>query len=186
MLERASENLATNIKRLREERGFSQQELADATGIPRPTIANLESGSANPTLAVLLKVAVSLGVVVEDLVGRAASADRLYKKSALAERKRSGAVVRKLIADPTRPAEFERVELSPGGRFGARPESSGAREYLACEAGQIDVSTVGDVLRLGAGDVAMLTADKPRGYANRGRKTAVAYRIVTGSRASGS
>lgn len=47
-------NLAGNIRKLREERGLSQQRMADLSGMPRPTWASLESGSANPTLAVLL------------------------------------------------------------------------------------------------------------------------------------
>ncbi|HEY2367353.1 MAG TPA: helix-turn-helix domain-containing protein [Polyangiaceae bacterium] len=182
MLTRASSNLAHNIKRLREERALSQQELADAAGIPRPTIANLETGTANPTLAVLLKVAASLGAVVEDLVGASAQRAKVHKRKELPERKRTGVVVRRLIPEAQRPADFERVELSPGGRLGAASEGSGAREYVACESGEIDVSSVGDVLRLGPGDVAMLTAEQPRGYANRGRKKAVAYRLVTGSR----
>ena len=46
-------NLAANVKRLREARGLSQQRMAELSGIPRPTWASLESGGANPTLAVL-------------------------------------------------------------------------------------------------------------------------------------
>ena len=50
-------NLAENIRQLRDARGMSQAQVAKAAGIPRPTWTNLESGTANPTLAVLLKVA---------------------------------------------------------------------------------------------------------------------------------
>jgi hypothetical protein len=52
---------------------------------------------------------------------------------------------------------------------------------VACEAGEIDLSTAGETLRLGAGDVATLVADQPRDYANRGRRAAVAYRLVVGT-----
>ena len=44
-------NLAANVRRLREERGLSQQRIAQLAGVPRPTWASLESGSANPTLS---------------------------------------------------------------------------------------------------------------------------------------
>jgi transcriptional regulator with XRE-family HTH domain len=60
--------LSANIKRLREESGQSQKALAELSGVPRPTIAHLEAGQANPTLAVVLKVAAALGVRVDDLV----------------------------------------------------------------------------------------------------------------------
>src|SRR6267378_3831783 len=45
-------HLAANVKQLRTARGFTQQQMARLSGLPRATWANLESGSANPTLAV--------------------------------------------------------------------------------------------------------------------------------------
>ena len=48
-------NLAINIRQLREERGLTQQRLAQLSKIPRPTWASLESGVSNPTLAVLTR-----------------------------------------------------------------------------------------------------------------------------------
>jgi transcriptional regulator with XRE-family HTH domain len=45
-------NLGSNVRRLREARGLSQQRIAQLSDIPRPTWASLESGAANPTLAV--------------------------------------------------------------------------------------------------------------------------------------
>lgn len=61
------------MKRLREERGLSQASLAEISGVPRPTIAHLESGQANPTLSVVTRVARALDVSVDGLVdeGRA-------------------------------------------------------------------------------------------------------------------
>ena len=58
----AALNLANNLKQLREARGITQQRMAKVAGIPRPTWANLESGAANPTLGVLVKVAAALSV----------------------------------------------------------------------------------------------------------------------------
>ena len=49
-------NLADNIRKLREARGLSQQGMSELSGIPRPTWASLESGTANPTLAELADV----------------------------------------------------------------------------------------------------------------------------------
>ena len=53
----ATDHLADNVKAIRETRGLSQQQIAKIAGIPRATWTNLESGAANPTLAVLVKVA---------------------------------------------------------------------------------------------------------------------------------
>lgn len=45
--------IAQNIKALQQSRNLTQEQLARLAGIPRPTWANLESGSANPTIIVL-------------------------------------------------------------------------------------------------------------------------------------
>ena len=57
MSDELAERLARNIKQLREARGVTQQHLAKAAGVPRATWTNLESGTANPTLTVLHRVA---------------------------------------------------------------------------------------------------------------------------------
>lgn len=179
MLDRTSANLAANIKRLRERRGHTQQQLADLSGVPRPTIANLESGTANPTLLVLLKVADSLAATIEELVGAAAANVTVHRARTLPERKRAGVAIRRLIPDGHRPAEFERVEIAPGGKLGVRAEPAGSREVLACELGELELVAAGETLKLTPGDVVALGADQPRDYSNRGKRVAVAYRIVT-------
>src|SRR3569832_867341 len=60
----ATDHLADNIKAIRETRGLSQQQIAKAAGIPRATWTALESGAANPTLAVLVTVAAAREVAV--------------------------------------------------------------------------------------------------------------------------
>ena len=49
-----SRHLARNLAALRQVRSLTQQALAKAAGVPRSTIANLESGDGNPSLAVLV------------------------------------------------------------------------------------------------------------------------------------
>ena len=48
-----------NIKRFREKRNLSQQELADMVGVSRNTISSLETGQYEPTakLALILSIA---------------------------------------------------------------------------------------------------------------------------------
>ena len=125
-------HLARNLVSLRHTRSLTQDGLAKAATVPRSTIANLESGGANPTISVLLKVADSLGATIEELVATAGARGIVHRARSLPERRKGGAAIRRLIPDGFRPAEFERVELAPGGRIGARAEALGAREVLAC------------------------------------------------------
>ena len=68
-----SAHLTDNIRHLREVRGLSQAQIAKLAGIPRATWTHLESGAANPTLTVLVKVANALQVRLEELLSPARS-----------------------------------------------------------------------------------------------------------------
>ena len=54
-INKASQNISKNLVALRMKAGLTQQHLALISGVKRATIALLESGTANPTLDVLLK-----------------------------------------------------------------------------------------------------------------------------------
>lgn len=64
-----SQNLANNIKKLREAKGISQEKLARLADIANNTLIKMESGeNKNPTLDTLKKVAKALVVSVDDLI----------------------------------------------------------------------------------------------------------------------
>jgi len=60
--------LMVKIKRLRAERGWSQEALAIKAGLARAYIARLEIGRHDPSLSTLVKLAKALKVTVGKLV----------------------------------------------------------------------------------------------------------------------
>ena len=64
-----NQNLANNIKKLREAKGLSQEKLARLADVANNTLIKMESGeNQNPTLNSLKKVAKALGVSVDYLI----------------------------------------------------------------------------------------------------------------------
>ena len=64
-----SQNLANNIKKLREAKGLSQEKLARLADVANNNLIKMESGeNQNPTLNSLKKVAKAFGVSVDDLI----------------------------------------------------------------------------------------------------------------------
>ena len=51
-----------NVRRIRHEKNWSQEELAFQSGIHQTYISGVESGKRNPTVAVLKRLADALGV----------------------------------------------------------------------------------------------------------------------------
>ena len=62
------ERLGKNLRRLREARGWSQEAYADEAGIHRTYVSDIERAARNPTITVVEKLAVPLGVSVSELL----------------------------------------------------------------------------------------------------------------------
>jgi transcriptional regulator with XRE-family HTH domain len=57
-----------NVKRFREQKGLTQEQLADLSGFSQQYISSLEQGHRNPTVITLYELAIALGVNHVDLV----------------------------------------------------------------------------------------------------------------------
>jgi len=177
-MEDVATRLARNVRTLREARAMTQAQMAKLAAIPRATWGNIESGSANPTLAVLDRVATAFQVTIEELIAAPRSEARLYPKAELAVKMRGAAMIRKLLPDPIPGMEIDRFELPPRAKVTGIPHTPGTREYLTCEAGTIVLVASGEEYRLEAGDVVAFRGDQRHSYANPGTKPAIAYSVV--------
>ncbi len=62
-------NFGLNLKRIRKTRHISQKVMAEKLGLAQRTISHYESGSCEPSLTCLCKIADILGVSLDELVG---------------------------------------------------------------------------------------------------------------------
>jgi transcriptional regulator with XRE-family HTH domain len=60
--------LGRNVRRLREAKGWSQEDYADRAGIHRTYVSDIERGRRNPTITVVDKLALPLDVSAGDLL----------------------------------------------------------------------------------------------------------------------
>ncbi|MGO8765968.1 MAG: helix-turn-helix domain-containing protein [Limisphaerales bacterium] len=65
--------LGTNVRRLREAKGWSQEDLAENANLHRTYVSGIERGVRNPSLTIVFKLATALGVEPGTLVNRKAS-----------------------------------------------------------------------------------------------------------------
>jgi transcriptional regulator with XRE-family HTH domain len=163
-----SDHLADNIKAMRESRGLSQQQMAKIAGVPRATWTHLESGAANPTLAVLIKAANALQVRLDELLAAPHQTARFVKASELTTRNRGNVAIRKLLPEPLPGLDMERMVLPAGARMAGVPHTPGTREYTLAE-----------------GDVLSFRGDQRHSYHNPGNSTAVAYSAIAFAPTSG-
>lgn len=62
--------LAENLKYLRKEHALSQQKIADILGIPQRRYSNYETGTSEPNIETLIKIADYYKISLDYLVGR--------------------------------------------------------------------------------------------------------------------
>lgn len=170
--------LGLNVRQLREARGITHAQAARLAGVPRATWTNLESGTANPTLTVLVRVATALGVTLDELIAPPRATARHFAAKELETRRRGLALIRKLLPDPLPGLDIERIELPPGAGFSGVPHTAGTREYLTAERGALELAVSGTKYRLAEGDVVVFRGDQNHGYKNPGTKVAIAFSAV--------
>ena len=67
-MDKISEQLGKNMKRIRAKKGMSQGDIARALVVDRGYISNIENGKKNPTIATIQKLANALGVSADELL----------------------------------------------------------------------------------------------------------------------
>lgn len=164
-----SASLARDVGQLREARRLTQAQLAATAGIPRPTHPYLESGSANPTLAVLTRVAGALQVSLEEVVGPPRATGRFYAAADLPSRRRQEVTIRKLLPEGHPGFDVERLEIPEGTRLTGVPHAPGTRGDLPCEAGARERVASGERWPPGIGDVVVFGATRRGATATRER-----------------
>lgn len=65
-----SEKFAETLKKMRRERGFSQEELAERLGTSKQVISRYESGQRIPKISMAYQIAKVLGISLEELNGQ--------------------------------------------------------------------------------------------------------------------
>ena len=111
-----SRRLAANLVSLRRGRRWSQQKLATRAGIPRSTLANMESGSGNPSLQNLAALAAALSVSIEELLAPPRSACQLIPRNQIpvVEQPERGIRIHQLLPEAIRGLDIVRLELATG------------------------------------------------------------------------
>jgi transcriptional regulator with XRE-family HTH domain len=166
-----------NVRRLREQRGWSLGELARAAQVSKSTVSTIEGRGGNPGLETLVALSVALGVPFNHLISPPRSqVDRLTADEAPTIESAGGTFRGRLMLASGRSTENEvyLFELDPGEAHHAEPHTPGATETVICLDGRVWVGPVGDEVELDPGDRATFAADQPHSYRTSGRTARMA------------
>lgn len=167
-----SEAVSTSIHHHRKEQKLSLDELSRRAGVSKGMLVEIEKGSANPSVAILCKIAAALGLSVADIVNVTRAPDAWLIESqdipTLWQGEKGGSA--RLLAGSSGPdmVELWRWEMFPGEVFTSPGHPHGTFELLHVEQGVLSLKTETSNLTIYAGSSAVARTDNAHHYANFG------------------
>jgi transcriptional regulator with XRE-family HTH domain len=153
------ELVGPRLKRIRSQRGATLAEVAAATGISKSTLSRLESGQRRPSLELLLPLAQTYRVPLDELVGAPEIGDPRVRFTPV---ERHGRVVVPLTRQPGTLQAWKVVIAPERGEPDLRTHEG--YEWLFVLAGSLRLLLADHDLTLGPGEVAEFDTRHPHWF----------------------
>jgi len=168
--------IGVRVRQERQSRHWTLDQLAEAAGVSRRMVVNVEQGAANPSVGTLLRISDALGVGLPALV------ERPQAKPVKVIRHGDGAVLwssesggRGVLVAGTEPPDVVELwdwTLSPGDQHASEAHTPGTKELVQVQQGTVTIEVAGQPVTLVAGDAVAFPGDVAHSYANPGTQPA--------------
>lgn len=176
-------DVATNLRRVRHQQGYSLETLAKKSGVSRAMLGQIETGKSMPTITLIWKVANALGIPATALI-----AHPLETHSTIIA---SGAAPTILGSDgryrirsfsrpeTSQPFDFSEIQIAPAHKETISGYAWGTRATLLVTSGVIEISVGTDPpVHLSEGSAILFQADLEHSFFNPLITDAIAFLIV--------
>jgi transcriptional regulator with XRE-family HTH domain len=173
--------VAENLRQRRKARGLSLDDLARSSGVSRAALSQIETCKSNPTVGVLWKIAVGLGIPFAELIGAPRSGVMVLRRNDSQVLRSSDG---KLESRPLTPAgasplvELYELRLSARSTHASDAHAPGTHEMLIVLSGQLKLHVDDVVYELGAGDSIAFAADRAHVYENPAGSEARYHNVI--------
>lgn len=168
--------IGARVRHERRSRRWTLDRLAEAAGVSRRMVVNVEQGAANPSVGTLLRISAALGVGLPALV------EPPEPRSVKVIRRGEGAVLWRgasggcgvLVAGTERPDVTELWDwtLGAGDRHVSEAHTPGTKELLHVQEGTVMLEVSDRSVTLDAGDAVAFPGDVAHSYTNPGTEPA--------------
>jgi transcriptional regulator with XRE-family HTH domain len=168
--------IGARVKRERQARHWTLDQLAEGAGVSRRMVINVEQGAANPSVGTLLRISDALGVGLPALV------EPPRRKAVKVTRAGAGAVLwsgefggRGVLVAGTEPPDVVELwdwTLGPDDRHISEAHTAGTKELLQVHNGTVTVQVADESFTLDAGDALAFGGDVAHSYTNAGPQSA--------------
>ncbi len=177
--------LARRLRELRTQRGWSLQQAADACGVSKAMLGQIERAESSPTVALLWRIAGGFACPLGDLLPAptpTGAPERPEVRSAARMRARPASdamLVSPLFRfDPDLGFELLELTLLPGYQRVSEPHARGVVEHVLVLRGRLELLCEGAWRELGEGEGLRLAGDREHGYRNPGEQPVVLLDLI--------
>lgn len=164
--------IGRRVKAERQARRWTLDQLAEAAGVSRRMVVNVEQGTANPSVAILLRLSDALGIglpaLVEPPQARPVRVTRAGEGATLWSSEAGGRGVLVAGTSPPDVVELWDWTLAAGDSHGSEAHAAGTKELLQVQHGMVTVSVGGAETSLNDGDALTFDGDLAHSYTNPG------------------
>lgn len=164
--------IAENLKRLREDRKLSLDNVAKLSGVSKSMLGQIERGEVNPTVSTVWKISNGLKISFTQLMSRPEATIEIIDKSEIQPLVEDNGKIRNFPVfpyDSTRRFEMYSLEIDSGGKLDAEAHPQGTEEFITVFSGGITISINNENFIVTTGNSIRFKADSPHGYKNTGR-----------------
>ncbi len=177
-MEEATSALARAIglraRQERQARRWTLDHLAEAAGVSRRMVVNVEQGKANPSIGTLLRISDALGIGLPALVEppelTPVKVVRHGDGATLWTSKAGGRGVLVAGTEPPDVLELWDWTLAPGDRHASEPHAVGTKELMQVLEGAVTVQVGEQSAVLDVGDAIRFNGHVEHSYANAGKR----------------
>lgn len=166
--------LATTLKRLRQQRGWSLSRLADETGVSKAMLGQIERHESSPTVATLWKIATGLNVPFSVFI-----VPEHHDPRPVYDPQQQAMVITPLFPfDKALRFDHLSITLAPGAFSESTPHEKGVIEHVVVINGILDLCIAGQWQTVSANHGVRFAGDQTHAYRNSTAETVLFHSLI--------
>lgn len=181
-MEQICNDISESLKKIRQERGMTFDQLSEITGVSKSMLRQIETGNSIPTIATVWKIANGLKISFTSLFSKSKvdiKTGKIRDKNVLEELGGQYRVYPVISFDPKRPVEMYFLEIDKGVRYNAEPHQGNVEEFISVMEGVLKMKIDEEEYIIRKDEYISFNAQNPHVYENISDHTLKAVMLLT-------
>ncbi|WP_034748688.1 helix-turn-helix domain-containing protein [Halalkalibacter wakoensis] len=179
--EKLAKQVGHTLRKIRQERGLTLQQLVDVTDVSKLTLSKIERGEANPSLTVIWKIANGLQIPISFLLNDTSEikVSRAHTGNKVISANKACTLEPMFDTSTFGSSEIHRAFLQPNSEYNPGAHQTGVIEYVTVMHGQLTLKIEDDYYHLSEYDSIKFHGDKEHTYINPSNEKTVLHFVMT-------